>query len=117
MATRIVEDQAGERCIEVDLDAVAKHLMCDTCNRLLVDAMTLTECAHTFCEACILLKIKQHGIGQVCPKCHTPVTWDQLKPDCNIRSLMDKLFYTTTVVSTKRIKMEGSESRTDTSVA
>ncbi|KAH9262608.1 hypothetical protein BASA82_000356 [Batrachochytrium salamandrivorans] len=56
MATRIVEDQAGERCIEVDLDAVAKHLMCDTCNRLLVDAMTLTECAHTFCEACILLK-------------------------------------------------------------
>lgn len=92
MAARIVLNEAGERCIELDLDAVAKHLLCDACDQLLVDAVTLTECAHTFCEACVLSKLEAHEIGQVCPKCRTPVTWDQLKPDFNIRSLMGKLF-------------------------
>ncbi|EPZ32088.1 hypothetical protein ROZALSC1DRAFT_31028 [Rozella allomycis CSF55] len=72
-------------------DELRKILDCPLCHKLCSQAMTITDCMHTFCKSCILNYVKKN---HKCPECKLKIdaaTISNIKPDYQIQSLIKKI--------------------------
>lgn len=76
--------------MEIDLDRISVYFTCALCNEFFRNAVTLTECVHSFCEKCVMDYLD--AVSASCPTCQTAVIYTQVKPDTSIRSLLNKFF-------------------------
>ena len=69
-----------------------EHLICSLCMGYLRDAMTVTECLHTFCKSCIHQHFADH---LTCPTCEVnlgPVAQEKIRSDRAMQNIVDKVF-------------------------
>mmetsp|Transcript_73640 Transcript_73640/g.119530 ORF Transcript_73640/g.119530 Transcript_73640/m.119530 type:complete len:251 (-) Transcript_73640:381-1133(-) len=69
-----------------------EHLICSLCMGYLRDAMTVTECLHTFCKPCIHQHFAEH---LTCPTCEVhlgPVPSEKIRSDRAMQNIVDKVF-------------------------
>lgn len=61
---------------------INEHIMCTLCGGYLREALTITDCLHSFCKSCLLLHLKDIQGTQTCPRagCSTAVMCKQ-RPD------------------------------------
>jgi len=81
-----------EKTMIVQLKDLNCNLVCPLCAGYLIDATTITECAHTFCKSCI---VKHLQMSYLCPQCETKVHETQpllrLKSDRVMQEIVYKL--------------------------
>eukprot|EP00286_Rhodomonas_abbreviata_P010148 CAMPEP_0181325990 /NCGR_PEP_ID=MMETSP1101-20121128/21239_1 /TAXON_ID=46948 /ORGANISM="Rhodomonas abbreviata, Strain Caron Lab Isolate" /LENGTH=351 /DNA_ID=CAMNT_0023434373 /DNA_START=212 /DNA_END=1264 /DNA_ORIENTATION=+ len=69
-----------------------EHLICSLCMGYLRDALTVTECLHTFCKPCIY----QHFMEYLtCPTCECqlgPAPLEKTRSDRAMQNIVDKVF-------------------------
>mmetsp|Transcript_2311 Transcript_2311/g.4724 ORF Transcript_2311/g.4724 Transcript_2311/m.4724 type:complete len:250 (+) Transcript_2311:67-816(+) len=69
-----------------------EHLICSLCMGYLRDALTVTECLHTFCKPCIY----QHFCEYLtCPTCECqlgPAPLEKIRSDRAMQNIVDKVF-------------------------
>jgi len=69
-----------------------EHLICSLCMGYLREAMTVTECLHTFCKPCIV----QHFVENLaCPTCEVnlgPTPLEKVRVDRAMQNIVDKVF-------------------------
>jgi hypothetical protein len=69
-----------------------EHLICPLCMGYFRDAMTVTECLHTFCKPCI---IKHFDGDLACPTCEVnlgPTPLEKIRTDRAMQNIVDKVF-------------------------
>ncbi|EXB29847.1 E3 ubiquitin protein ligase DRIP2 [Morus notabilis] len=80
--------------VKVGKEKILGCLTCSICDKLFVDATTISECLHTFCRKCIYEKIADEELDH-CPVCNTHlgcVPLDKLRVDHNLQDLRAKIF-------------------------
>ncbi|XP_046850786.1 polycomb group RING finger protein 1-like [Xenia sp. Carnegie-2017] len=81
------------RSIQIKL--LNPHITCPVCQGYLVDAITITECLHSFCRGCIVKHFERVRCNYKCPLCHELVhktnPWYNLKTDCVLQDIVNKL--------------------------
>ncbi|TVU44571.1 hypothetical protein EJB05_04016 [Eragrostis curvula] len=85
--------------------ALAACLTCPLCSRLLRDAVTITECLHTFCRKCISEEFINKAICR-CPTCSIDLgcaPLEKLRVDHSLQYVRSKVF------PSKRQKIEAAE--------
>ena len=55
--------------IKCDLGRLRRSLKCESCSKVLSNALTITECLHSFCAPCINEEVRDNGTTNKCPKC------------------------------------------------
>jgi len=72
----LLESMTTEKRTTVDRLELARRLRCDLCNGLFRDPVTLPECMHSFCRACLLRRMSKAGQldtpRPICPSCGVP---------------------------------------------
>uniref|UniRef100_A0A915CUL7 RING-type domain-containing protein n=1 Tax=Ditylenchus dipsaci TaxID=166011 RepID=A0A915CUL7_9BILA len=72
-----------QSCSDAIDKSLQSNIICSICTGYLVDAVTLTECLHYFCRACLLRHLKT---DHRCPKC-----FQELSKDVNSAFCTDQL--------------------------
>ena len=81
--------------LKVDLSKLKKHITCSLCSGIYRNPITINECMHTFCKACLFKEFFNKPNNTVCPKCNINLggkPWDSFIVDNSINSLINILF-------------------------
>ncbi|KAL4643397.1 hypothetical protein ACB092_02G088900 [Castanea dentata] len=79
---------------KVQREKLAACMTCPLCNKLFIDATTISECLHTFCRGCIYEKLTDEEVNS-CPVCNIDLgcsPLEKLRADHNVQDLRAKLF-------------------------
>ncbi|XP_048584789.1 polycomb group RING finger protein 5-B [Nematostella vectensis] len=79
---------------KLQLRELNPHITCGLCRGYLIKPTTITECLHTFCRSCIILRF-QDGEVNLCPTCniliHETNPLEMLRSDKTLEDIIYKL--------------------------
>jgi hypothetical protein len=81
--------------LKIDLDKLKKYITCPLCDGIFRTPITINECMHTFCKACLFKEIYNNPNSCKCPKCFTNLGGKPMESfifDNSINSLINIIF-------------------------
>jgi hypothetical protein len=89
-------ENPGAAEVEVDMATLKASLACPLCDDMYRFPVTVMECLHTFCHACIVKVVQPGKPSNACPKCQiglgvNPFVEKKIVRDGTKTSIVDRL--------------------------
>ncbi|VDN39068.1 unnamed protein product [Gongylonema pulchrum] len=86
---------------------ISENVVCWLCNSYLIDAVSLSECMHSYCRSCLLQSLDKGGGTFRCLKCDRPIARDLSEAFARDNTIQNLVYKSAPDVFWQELKQRG----------